>query len=54
MEPIKCEFCDSETGEKCVFATVKRVIDGKEHFFCSVRHADSYEKHRAESEERRS
>jgi YHS domain-containing protein len=40
----KCELCDVETGEKCIFAMVKRVINGKEHFFCSERHADAFER----------
>jgi len=43
MKIIKCEYCNVGTGEKCVFATVKRVINGKEHFFCSERHAEAYE-----------
>jgi len=41
----KCENCNAETPEdKCVFATHKRVIDGKEHIFCCVRCADAFEK----------
>jgi len=32
------------SGEKCVFATYKRVIDGEEHFFCCKQHADELEK----------
>ena len=44
MTFTKCELCDAETGKKCIFATVKRVINGKEHFFCSERHAEAFEK----------
>ena len=42
MTFVKCAFCDVENGEKCVFATVKRVINGKPHYFCSEKHAEAY------------
>jgi len=42
---IKCEICDAEIpGDKCVFATHTRVIDGKEYVFCCVRCAETFEK----------
>lgn len=35
---VKCEMCDAEIpAEKCVFATYKKVIDGKEYVFCCLR-----------------
>lgn len=46
---IKCELCNAKitSGEKCEFAVHKRVINGKEHYFCCKHHADEFErKHR--------
>jgi len=49
MKPtfIKCDYCKAEicddTG-KCVFAIHKRVIDGKEYYFCCESHANRFEK----------
>jgi YHS domain-containing protein len=41
----KCDLCNIEiSGEKCVFAVYKRVIDGKEHYFCCEHHANEYER----------
>jgi YHS domain-containing protein len=35
---IKCELCEMEIpADKCVFATCKKVIDGKEYVFCCLR-----------------
>ena len=32
---VKCEMCTAETPtDKCVFATHKKVIEGKEYTFC--------------------
>ncbi len=46
---VKCDFCKTdicdETG-KCVFATNKRAIDGKDYYFCCEAHADKFEKER--------
>ena len=42
---VKCELCNVEvSGERCVFATYRLVIDGKEHFFCCEQHAKNFEK----------
>ncbi|MFH1821858.1 MAG: transcriptional regulator [Methanobacteriota archaeon] len=42
---VKCEMCQAEiSGEKCVFATYKKVIDGKEHYFCCENHAKEFER----------
>ncbi|MEM3421403.1 MAG: hypothetical protein QW835_07340 [Candidatus Hadarchaeum sp.] len=42
---IKCELCQAEIqGKKCVFAVHKRVIGGKEYFFCCESHAKRFEK----------
>lgn len=46
-EFIKCELCNVEIRDdkgKCAFATHKRVIDGKEYYFCCEAHADRFEK----------
>jgi len=32
---VKCEMCNAETyPDKCVFATHKKVIEGKEYLYC--------------------
>jgi len=32
---VKCEMCNAEVpADRCVFATHKKVIDGKEYIFC--------------------
>jgi len=44
---IKCELCNVEICDdkgKCAFAIHKRVVDGKEYYFCCEAHADSFEK----------
>jgi hypothetical protein len=42
---IKCEMCNAEIpGDRCVFATHTKVIDGKEYVFCCVRCAEAIEK----------
>lgn len=42
---VKCEMCNVEVpADKCVFATHKRVIDGKEYIFCCVHCAEAVEK----------
>jgi len=34
---VKCETCNAKIpADKCVFATHKRVIDGKEHVYCCI------------------
>ncbi|MFQ6086930.1 MAG: transcriptional regulator [Candidatus Bathyarchaeia archaeon] len=45
---IKCELCNANipSGEKCVFAVHKRIIDGEEHYFCCEHHADEFERKR--------
>jgi YHS domain-containing protein len=44
-EFTRCDLCNIEiSGEKCVFAVYKRVIDGKEHYFCCEHHANEYER----------
>lgn len=44
---VKCDLCNAEicdeTG-KCAFATHKKIIDGKEYFFCCEAHAKEFEK----------
>jgi len=48
---IKCDYCRvdicEETG-KCVFAVHRRVINGREHYFCCEAHADRFEKEKRE------
>lgn len=40
---MKCEFCDTEISVKeCMFAR-KKVIDGKEHYFCCDRCLEEFE-----------
>lgn len=35
---VKCETCEAEiSDDKCTFAISKKVIDGKEHFFCCLK-----------------
>jgi len=42
---IKCEMCNAEIpAGKCVFATYKRVIGGKEYLFCCANCAEAFEK----------
>ena len=42
---VKCEMCDVKIpADRCVFATHKRVVDGKEYVFCCVRCAEAFEK----------
>ncbi len=36
---MKCSKCDLEV-EECVFATYKKVIDGKEYVFCCAKCAE--------------
>lgn len=45
MEVVCCELCGVKLkeGEQCIFATVKRTIEGKEYLFCCTKHADRYE-----------
>jgi len=44
---VKCETCNVEVpADRCVFATHRRVIDGKEYVFCCVRCAEAFEKKR--------
>ncbi|MDH5783655.1 MAG: transcriptional regulator [Candidatus Bathyarchaeota archaeon] len=48
---VKCELCNIEiSGEKCVFAVYKRVIDGEEHCFCCEHHADEFEREHGKQE----
>lgn len=45
MRAARCELCMADvSGEKCVFAVYRRVIDGKEHFFCCEGHAEEFER----------
>jgi len=42
---VKCEMCNAEIpADKCVLATYKRVIEGKEYFFCCVRCAEAFKR----------
>lgn len=43
---IKCELCNVEIcePEKCTFAIDKRMINGKEYYFCCEAHAVEFEK----------
>lgn len=45
-EFIKCELCSVEICEpkKCAFAVTKRVVGGKEYYFCCEAHAKEFEK----------
>jgi len=44
---VKCELCDVKiSGEECMFAAHKRIVDGKELYFCCKRHADEFERKR--------
>ncbi len=46
---IQCEQCNVEIpGDKCVFATYTKTIDGEEHVFCCAKCAEQYEKKRKE------
>ncbi len=39
----KCEFCNVEvTSERCIFATYRLEINGKEHYFCCEQHAKKF------------
>jgi len=41
---VKCAMCKTDVAEeKCVFATYKRTIDGKVHYFCCENHAKDFE-----------
>jgi YHS domain-containing protein len=42
---LKCDYCKAEVNDKtgkCVFAIHKRVIGGKEYYFCCKSHADKF------------
>jgi len=42
---VKCEMCNAEVpADRCVFATYRKVIDGKEYIFCCVRCAEAFKK----------
>jgi YHS domain-containing protein len=42
---VKCEMCNAEVPvDKCVFASHRRVIDGKEYIFCCVRCAEAFKR----------
>jgi len=44
---VKCALCEVEvTAGKCLFAIHRRVIDGKEYFFCCACLAEEAEKKR--------
>lgn len=46
---VKCEMCNAEIpADKCVFATHKRVIDGKEYIFCCIHCAGVFESRKNE------
>lgn len=39
----KCELCNADvSNEKCAFADYKKIINGKEVFFCCQQHAKEY------------
>jgi YHS domain-containing protein len=42
---IKCDLCSSKIcePEKCIFAITKRIINGKEYYFCCEAHATEFE-----------
>ena len=42
---IKCKLCNVEIREpeKCRFAINKRIINGKEYYFCCEAHAVEFE-----------
>lgn len=39
---MKCEFCSVEIVEECIFAH-KKVIEGKEYYFCCDRCLEEFE-----------
>jgi len=42
---VKCEICNAEIpADKCVFATHKKTIEGKEYVFCCVRCAETFKR----------
>ncbi|MCJ7633790.1 transcriptional regulator [Candidatus Bathyarchaeota archaeon] len=42
---VQCSMCKTVLSEKdCAFASYKKIIDGKETFFCCERCHDDYEK----------
>jgi YHS domain-containing protein len=42
---VQCRMCKTVLSEKeCAFASVKKVIDGKETYFCCERCSDDYER----------
>ena len=45
-EFVKCDLCETEIcgPEKCAFAVVKRMINGKQYCFCCEAHAKEFEK----------
>ncbi len=45
-EFVRCELCNVEIcgPEKCMFAVTKRIIGGKEYYFCCEAHASEFEK----------
>lgn len=43
MNLRKCAICNvNVNGEKCVFATQKRIVNGKEYYFCCEHHANEF------------
>ena len=45
---VQCRMCKTVISEKdCAFASYKKVIDGKETYFCCERCVNDYEKKKA-------
>jgi YHS domain-containing protein len=43
-ESIHCEFCRVKIPEKvCELSTYRKVVDGKEYFFCCRKCAERYQ-----------
>ena len=43
-----CSACGVEIKENCEFATVKKVVDGKELVFCCIHCYEDFEKKKKE------
>jgi len=42
---VKCELCNVEiSGERCIFATYRVEVVGKEYYFCCEQHANDFKR----------
>jgi len=53
MSFTKCKLCDTEIeSERCIFAVHRKVINGREYYFCCPHCADEFERNQAKQDKR--